>query len=65
VGSREWAKEGVALDWQKFMPQQGFVVLPRRWVVERTIAWIDHNRRMSLWTTRDSPRRARPSFTWR
>jgi putative transposase len=22
-------------------------VLPRRWVVERTIAWIDHNRRMS------------------
>jgi putative transposase len=26
---------------------EGFVVLPRRWVVERTIAWIDHNRRMS------------------
>jgi hypothetical protein len=24
----------VTLDWQKFMPQQGFVVLPRRWVVE-------------------------------
>jgi putative transposase len=23
------------------------VVLPRRWVVERTIAWIDQNRRMS------------------
>jgi hypothetical protein len=30
----EWAKEGVALDWQKLMPPQGFVVLPRRWVVE-------------------------------
>jgi putative transposase len=45
--AREWVKEGVALDWQKFMPQQGFVVLPRRWVVERTIAWIDQNRRMS------------------
>ena len=30
-----------SLDWQKFMPQQGFVVLPRRWVVERTIAWIE------------------------
>ena len=45
--AREWAKEGVRLDWQKFMPQQGFVVLPRRWVVERTIAWIDQNRRMS------------------
>jgi transposase len=39
--AREWAKEGVTLDWQKFMPQQGFVVLPRRWVVERTIAWIE------------------------
>jgi putative transposase len=36
-----------SLDWQKFMPQQGFVVLPRRWVVERTIAWIEQNRRMS------------------
>jgi transposase len=22
-------------------------VLPRRWVVERTFSWIDHNRRMS------------------
>ncbi len=29
--AREWAKEGVALDWQKLMPPQGFVVLPRRW----------------------------------
>src|SRR5215218_8180041 len=45
--ARKWAKEGVALDWQKFMPQQGFVVLPRRWVVERTFSWIDQNRRMS------------------
>ena len=43
----EWAKEGVALDWQKFMPPKGFVVLPRRWVVERTLAWIDQHRRMS------------------
>lgn len=25
----------------------GFIVLPRRWVVERTIAWIMRNRRMS------------------
>jgi hypothetical protein len=29
--AREWAKEGVAVDWQKFMPQPGFQVLPRRW----------------------------------
>src|SRR5215211_182110 len=45
--AREWAKEGVAVDWQKLMPAQGFVVLPRRWVVERTFSWIDQNRRMS------------------
>lgn len=27
--------------------QKGFVVLPRRWVVERTFAWLSFNRRMS------------------
>ena len=43
----EWAKEGVKVDWQKLMPPKGFVVLPRRWVVERTFSWIDQNRRMS------------------
>jgi transposase len=43
----EWAKEGVAVDWQKLLPSKGFEVLPLRWVVERTIAWIEHNRRMS------------------
>ena len=35
------------MDFDKFMPPRGFQVLPRRWVVERTIAWIDQNRRMS------------------
>jgi putative transposase len=45
--AREWAKEGVALDWEKLMPPKGFQVLPRRWVVERTFSWIDQNRRMS------------------
>jgi putative transposase len=43
----EWAKEGEKMDWQKLMPPRGFQVLPRRWVVERTFSWIDHNRRMS------------------
>jgi transposase len=43
----EWAKEGVAVDWQKLIPPEGFQVLPRRWVVERTFSWIDQNRRMS------------------
>jgi len=45
--AREWAKEGVAVDWHKLMPPQGFVVLPRRWVVERTFSRLSQNRRMS------------------
>ena len=43
----EWAIEGVSVDWHKLMPPQGFVVLPRRWVVERTFSWLSQNRRMS------------------
>ena len=27
--------------------QKGFVVLPRRWIVERTWAWLDQYRRLS------------------
>ena len=27
--------------------QEGFVVLPRRWVVERTLAWLGRSRRLS------------------
>jgi putative transposase len=27
--------------------QQGFAVLPRRWVVERTFAWLGRSRRLS------------------
>jgi putative transposase len=45
--AQEWAKEGQKVDWQKLMPPRGFVVLPRRWVVERTFSWLDQNRRMS------------------
>jgi len=45
--AREWAKEGVAVDWQKLLPPEGFQVLPRRWMVERTFSWIEQNRRMS------------------
>ena len=45
--AKEWAKEGVMVDWRKLLPPQGFVVLPRRWVVERTFSWISQNRRMS------------------
>jgi len=45
--AEEWAKEGQKVDWQRLMPPRGFVALPRRWVVERTFAWLDQNRRMS------------------
>jgi transposase len=63
--AREWAKEGVKTDWKKLMPPEGFVVLPRRWVVERTFSWIDQNRRMSLWITRGSVRVGKRSCTLR
>jgi putative transposase len=45
--AEEWAKEGVKPDWEKLLPRRGFQVLPRRWVVERTFAWLTQNRRMS------------------
>jgi putative transposase len=46
--AREWHKEeGRSVDLDELMPRRGFEVLARRWVVERTFAWICHNRRMS------------------
>lgn len=47
IWAEEWAKEAKKIDWQRLMPPRGFRVLPRRWVVERTFAWLCHNRRMS------------------
>jgi hypothetical protein len=55
----EWQREGVAVDWRKVLPPKGYVVLPRRWVVQRTISWIDQQRRMSLGTTRGCVRAGR------
>jgi putative transposase len=45
--AEEWAKEGRRIDGERLMPPRGFVALPRRWVVERTFAWLDQNRRLS------------------
>lgn len=47
-----WVPEGEEPDWDDLrarglLPEPGFKVLPRRWVVERTFSWIDQNRRMS------------------
>jgi putative transposase len=47
IWAEEWAKEGRKVDWQRLMPPRGFVALPRRWVVERTFAWLSQNRRTS------------------
>ena len=45
---REFNKEGVAIDPNKFMPEKGpRPFLPKRWVVERTFSWLGQNRRMS------------------
>jgi transposase len=37
-----------------------FVILPKRWIVERTLAWISHNRRLA----RDFERYARSAATF-
>jgi transposase len=38
--AEQWLHEGVVVDWEKLLPPKGFVVLPRRWVVERSFACI-------------------------
>lgn len=40
IYNEEWKAEWVSVE-------RGFTVLPRRWVVERTFAWIGRYRRMS------------------
>jgi transposase len=53
----DWAAEHLALAVQIVRrpdDAQGFVLLPRRWVVERTLAWLTRNRRLA----RDYERRA-------
>jgi putative transposase len=47
IWAREWFKEGTNMDLGKLPKRQTFEKLPRRWVSERTFAWISHNRCMS------------------
>jgi putative transposase len=48
MGVGEFGKEGVAIDAEKFTPQNGpRPFLPKRWIVERTFSWLAQNRRMS------------------
>jgi putative transposase len=48
---RSWAKarfeEGRKVTSEELPKRRGFELLPRRWVAERTFAWLTHNRRMS------------------
>jgi putative transposase len=42
-----WVAPGQVIDWAALRRPRGFRHKPRRWVVERTLAWIGRNRRMS------------------
>ena len=45
---RKWNEEGVPIDLEKLLPPEGpRPFLPKRWIVERTFAWLGQNRRMS------------------
>ena len=46
----EWVRAHCWFLLQPVLPsddRKGFVVLPRRWVVERTFAWLTQSRRLS------------------
>ena len=45
--ARGWFGEGRNMDLSKLPERPDFEKLPRRWVAERTFAWVSHNRRMS------------------
>ncbi len=60
VGDRH-QQHGIRLEIvAKLADQQGFVVLPRRWVVERTFAWLGRYRRLS----KDYEHRTEYSEAW-
>lgn len=40
-----WGWPGVVV--RRMQKQKGFVVLPKRWIVERTFGWLNRSRRLS------------------
>ncbi len=49
-GLRDWVAATLRVVLEVVAPavgQRGFAVLPRRWVVERSLAWLSRNRRLS------------------
>jgi putative transposase len=42
-----WAPIGAVIDWEALRPKGFRGVLPRRWVVERTFAWLGRSRRLA------------------
>lgn len=59
----EWATKvlGITIEIvERQADQVGFVVLPRRWVVERAIAWLNRCRRLS----KDFEHHAKNSAAW-
>jgi putative transposase len=48
MGEGVQQREGVLIDLDKLMAETGpRPFLPKRWIVERTFAWLGHNRRLS------------------
>jgi putative transposase len=45
--AKAWFEEGRKVTSEELPKRRGFELLPRRWVAERTFAWLTHNRRMS------------------
>lgn len=46
----EWVEQKLGCQLEvvrKLKQQKGFAVLPKRWIVERTFAWLDDNRLLS------------------
>ena len=45
----DWCQNmfGVAVQISRRIAEQGFVVIPKRWIVERTFGWLNRSRRLS------------------